>query len=106
MTLRIFKRFLHKVRSSSPAASFSQSEAVVHFDRGVDLHVAGRGGCWRRVQGTPQRALSLCVETYVLKHSTRVAMRKLPGYLFFIVRDEDDFRLVKPQNPRSYLPYD
>jgi hypothetical protein len=50
--------------------------------------------------------LQWAVETYVLKQSTRVAMRKLPDFRFFIIRDDEGYRLVKPQRPRSYLSYD
>ncbi|MGB9235805.1 MAG: hypothetical protein WCC04_15455 [Terriglobales bacterium] len=34
------------------------------------------------------------------------AIQKLPDYRFFIIRDEEGYRLVKRQNPRSYLSYD
>jgi hypothetical protein len=30
----------------------------------------------------------------------------LPDYRFFIIRDEEGYRLVKRQNPGSYLSYD
>ena len=50
--------------------------------------------------------LQWIVENYVLKQSTRVAIQKLPDYRFFIVRDEEGYRLVKRQNPQSYLSYD
>jgi hypothetical protein len=46
------------------------------------------------------------VENYVLKQATRIAVDKLPDYRFFIERDDAGYRLVKPQNPRSYLSYD
>lgn len=46
------------------------------------------------------------LENYVLKQSTRIAIQKLPDYRYFIARDEDGYRLVKHQNPRSYLSYD
>lgn len=45
-------------------------------------------------------------ETYVLKQATRIAIDKLPDYRFFILRDDDGYRLVKSQNPGSYLAYD
>jgi hypothetical protein len=50
--------------------------------------------------------LQWAVETYVLKQATRVAIQKLPDYRFFIIRDEEGYRLVKQQAPRSYLSYD
>jgi len=50
--------------------------------------------------------LQWAVENYVLKQATRVAIQKLPDYRFFIIRDEEGYRLVKRQNPRSYLSYD
>jgi hypothetical protein len=50
--------------------------------------------------------LQWAVETYVLKQSTRVAVQKLPDYRFFIIRDDQGYRLVKSQSPRSYLSYD
>ena len=46
------------------------------------------------------------VENYVLKQATRIAVDKLPDYRFFIERDEGGYRLVKQQNPWSYLSYD
>lgn len=46
------------------------------------------------------------LENYVLKQATRVAIQKLPNYRFFIIRDEEGYRLVKRQNPQSYLSYD
>ena len=49
---------------------------------------------------------SWIIENYVLKQSVRVAVEKLPDYRFFIMRDEEGYRLVKPQNPDSYLAYD
>jgi hypothetical protein len=50
--------------------------------------------------------LQWAVENYVLKQATRVAIYKLPDYRFFITRDEEGYRLVKRQDPRSYLSYD
>jgi hypothetical protein len=50
--------------------------------------------------------LQWALETYVLKQATRVAIQKLPDYRFFIIRDEEGYRLVKQQAPRSYLSYD
>ena len=50
--------------------------------------------------------LQWALEAYVLKQSTRVAVQKLPEYRFFIIRDDEGYRLVKSQHPRSYLSYD
>ena len=50
--------------------------------------------------------LQWLVENYVLKQSTRIALEKLPDYRYFLVRDDAGFRLVKKQDPRSYLAYD
>jgi hypothetical protein len=50
--------------------------------------------------------LSWIIENYVLKQAIRVAIDKLPNYRFFIMRDEEGYRLVKTQNPESYLAYD
>jgi hypothetical protein len=50
--------------------------------------------------------LQWAIENYVLKQATRVAIQKLPDYRFFIIRDEEGYRLVKRQDPRSYLSYD
>jgi hypothetical protein len=49
--------------------------------------------------------LQFIVETYVLKQSTRVATQKLPDYRFFIIREDHGYRLVKKQDPNSYLTY-
>jgi hypothetical protein len=49
---------------------------------------------------------SWIIENYVLKRGIRVAIEKLPDYRFFISRDEEGYRLVKAQNPESYLAYD
>jgi hypothetical protein len=46
------------------------------------------------------------VESYVLKQATRIALEKLPDYRFFVVRDDNGYRLVKRQRPLSYLSYD
>jgi hypothetical protein len=48
---------------------------------------------------------SWIIENYVLKQAIRVAVDK-PDYRFFIMRDEEGYRLVKHQNPDSYLAYD
>jgi hypothetical protein len=50
--------------------------------------------------------LQWAVETYVLKQSTKVAVQKMPEFRFFIIRDDEGYRLVKLQHPRSYLSYD
>ena len=50
--------------------------------------------------------LSWIIENYVLKQAIRVAIDKLPNYRFFVMRDEEGYRLVKAQNPDSYLAYD
>jgi hypothetical protein len=50
--------------------------------------------------------LQWAIENYVLKQATRVAIQKLPDYRFFIIRDEEGYRLVKRQDPQSYLSYD
>jgi hypothetical protein len=50
--------------------------------------------------------LAWTVENYVLRQSSKVAAKKLPEYRYFILREDEGFRLVKEQNPRSYLSYD
>jgi hypothetical protein len=51
--------------------------------------------------------LQWAVENYVFKQATKVALGKLPDYRYFIVRDDNGYRLVKPdQRPSSYLSYD
>lgn len=50
--------------------------------------------------------LSWIIENYVLKQAIRVAIDKLPNYRFFVMRDEEGYRLVKAQNPDPYLAYD
>lgn len=50
--------------------------------------------------------LQWAVENYVFKQATRTAVEKLPDYRFFIIRDDDGYRLVKKQDPFSYLSYD
>jgi hypothetical protein len=50
--------------------------------------------------------LQWTVENYVLKQSTKTAIEKLPDYRYFIVRDDDGYRLVKKQSASSYLSYD
>ena len=50
--------------------------------------------------------LQWAVENYILKQATKVAIQKLPDYRFFIIRDEEGYRLVKRQDPQSYLSYD
>ena len=50
--------------------------------------------------------LQWVVENYVLKQSAKIAIEKLPDYRYFIVRDDNGYRLVKKQEPMSYLSYD
>jgi hypothetical protein len=50
--------------------------------------------------------LQWIVENYVFKQATKIAVEKLPDYRYFIVRDDNGYRLVKKQNPFSYLSYD
>lgn len=50
--------------------------------------------------------VSWIIENYVLKQAIRVAIDKLPNYRFFVLRDEEGYRLVKAQDPNSYLAYD
>jgi hypothetical protein len=49
--------------------------------------------------------LQFVLETYVLRQASRVATQKLPDYRFFIIREDDGYRLVKKQDPSSYLFY-
>lgn len=62
--------------------------------------------CGRLTDVTAPAYLQWALENYVLKQATRVATQKLPDYRFFIIRDEEGYRLRKRQNPYAYLSYD
>jgi hypothetical protein len=86
----------------------SLPEGQLHRQGGVDrisLESIHNAHC-QLANATVEEYLLWVLENYTLKQATRIAIQKLPNYRFFIVRDEDGYRLTKHQDPRSYLSYD
>ena len=90
--------------------SLPETQARFHEDGGrerIALGLLTRDADARATQSLGEY-LAWLIECCVLSQSMAVALEKLArgDYRFFILREDDGFRVVRPQDPDAYLAFD